>query len=138
MAAAQDAKPIVTLNDNNHDVDTQMSDYGSDVGFDDIGEHTAVVQLPHTIPKNASIHKGRVLPSIEFEEGEREDQEHDVHLHKPTVLRVANCNNAHVVIRHGAQGSPLLERNAGEVEYGEASRQAWSGALIAVSTAKAH
>jgi exonuclease V len=117
------------------DVDVQsiasLSDYGSDIDIDD---DTILAGAFDTLRNTAPTEKSAVLPSIEFEEGEAEDQEQDVdgfvQIHRPTVLCVAKGKrslDAHV--QRDIQSSPGLEREALEVEYDERSRRAWSGTL---------
>ena len=117
------------------DIDIQsiatLSDYGSDIDIDDV---TLLADAFDTIGDAAQAEKSAVLPSIEFEEGELEDEEQDVdgfvQIHRPTVLRVAKGRTsvgAHV--QRDVQSSPMRERKALEVEYDERSRQAWSGTL---------
>lgn len=109
-----------------------LSDYGSDIGFEDIDEDTVLADALDTIKDARPGEKGAVLPSIEFEEGEREDEEQDVdgfvHIHRPTLLRVARGkrkSSQSADTRREVQSSPL--REALEVEYDERSRRAWSG-----------
>lgn len=105
-----------------------MSDYGSDIALDDIldDEHVLAAVL-NTINQDRAT-----LPSIEFEEGELEDEDEDVdgfvQVHRPTVLRVArNKTNASANLVQDIQSSPVREREALEVEYDARSRRAWSG-----------
>jgi exonuclease V len=99
---------------------TAGSDYGSDIGYEDIEEDTLLADALDTINDARPTEKSAALPSIEFEEGEREDEDEDeqqhvgglVQVHRPTLLRVA---------KDGVQGS------AREVEYDERSRRSWSG-----------
>jgi exonuclease V len=101
---------------------TAGSDYGSDIGFEDIEEDTLLADALGTINNARPTEKSAALPSIEFEEGEREDEDEDedgqqhvgglVQVHRPTLLRVA---------KDSVQGS------AREVEYDERSRPRWSG-----------
>tara|TARA_R110002003_G_scaffold433_2_gene19698 strand:+ start:8443 stop:9057 length:615 start_codon:yes stop_codon:yes gene_type:complete len=110
-----------------------VSDYGSDTGFEDIDEDTILAGVLDTIKAPRPTEKGAVLPSIEFEEGEREDEEQDVdgfvQVHRPAVLRVARGRRESppTDTQRGFQSSPLREREALEVEYDERSRRAWSG-----------
>ena len=115
------AAPIVQLaeiaSEYGSDVDVQsptvLSDYGSDIGLEDLNEDDKVIDDLDT--------KRAVLPSIEFEEGEREDEEQYVEgvvqVYGPAGLRVARAS----------QKTPAREREALEVEYDEGSRRAWSG-----------
>jgi exonuclease V len=113
---------------------TALSDYGSDFGVDDIDEDTILSDVLETIQDARPAAKDSVLPSIEFEEGEREDEDHDVdgfvHIHRPTLLRVSKGKDRSigtVDARRDIQSSPLREHEALEVEYDERSRRAWSG-----------
>jgi exonuclease V len=117
------------------DVDIQsiatLSDYGSDIDIDD---DTILADAFDTIKDAAQTHKSAVLPSIEFEEGELEDEEQDVdgfvQIHRPTVLRIAkNKSSVDADAQRDVQSSPVRERKALEVEYDERSRRAWSGTL---------
>jgi hypothetical protein len=96
-----------------------VSDYGSDIGLEDFDEDTILADALCTIQaaRPPAAERGTVLPSIEFEEGEREDEEQHVD-GRPTLLRVAKDG-------HGIQSSPLRETL--EVEYDARSRRAWSG-----------
>lgn len=118
------------------DVDsiTFMSDYGSEFDATEIDEDTLLAStldsITQTIPK--STEKDAVVPSIEFEEGEAEDEDHDdlVVVHKPSLLRVAKRdrrNAPDVDARRDVQSSPVGETL--EVEYDKRSRRAWSGAF---------
>lgn len=117
------------------DVDSipSMSDYGSEFDATEIDEDTllanALDSITQSVPQTAT--KSFVLPSIEFEEGELEDEDHDdvVVVHKPSLLRVAKQDRrgaAKVEVVRDIQSSPVRERL--EVEYDERSRRAWSGA----------
>lgn len=116
------------------------SDYGSDVDLEDIDD-TILANALDTIHEGRKTEKSAVLPSIEFEEGEREDEEHDVdgfvQIHRPTVLRVAKGKQRSarsVDTQRDLQSSPVREC-ALEVEYDERSRRAWSGmSLLAFQT----
>jgi exonuclease V len=108
-----------------------LSDYGSDI---DIDEDTILADAFDTLRDAARSQKSGVLPSIEFEEGELEDEEQDVdgfvQIHRPTVLRVAKGKSRRsdvVDVPRDIQSSPGRERTALEVEYDERSRRAWSG-----------
>lgn len=112
-----------------------MSDYGSEFDATEIDEDTLLAStldsLTQQIPR--STEKSSVLPSIEFEEGEIEDEDQDdlVVVHKPSLLRVAkrdrrSATSANTTSRY-IQSSPVRETL--EVEYDERSRRAWSGAL---------
>jgi exonuclease V len=110
------------------------SDYGSDTGFEDIDEDSILAGVLDTIKVVRPAERGRVLPSIEFEEGEREDEDHDadgfVQIHRPTLLRVARGKDegmGSASANRDIQSSPLREQSALEVEYDERSRRAWSG-----------
>lgn len=111
---------------------TTLSDYGSDIDIDD---DTILADVFDTIGDAAQTQKSAVLPSIEFEEGELEDEEQDVdgfvQIHRPTVLRVTKGKTSvDVDAQRNIQSSPMRERKALEVEYDERSRRAWSGMLI--------
>jgi exonuclease V len=115
------------------DIDIQsiatLSDYGSDI---DVDEDTILGDAFDTLRDAAPSQKSAVLPSIEFEEGELEDEEQDVdgfvQIHRPTVLRVAKGRGSDVVdVQRDIHSSPGRERTALEVEYDERSRRAWSG-----------
>ncbi|KAI4606720.1 hypothetical protein J4E80_010032 [Alternaria sp. BMP 0032] len=114
------------------DIDIQsiatLSDYGSDIDIDD---DTILADAFDTITDAAQTQKSAVLPSIEFEEGELEDEEQDVdgfvQIHRPTVLRVAKSKaSVDADAQRDIQSSPMRERKALEVEYDERSRRAWS------------
>ncbi|CAN9395735.1 unnamed protein product [Alternaria alternata] len=114
------------------DIDIQsiatLSDYGSDIDIDD---DTILADAFDTIRDAAQTQKSAVLPSIEFEEGEREDEEQDVdgfvQVHRPTVLRVTKGKRSvDADTQRDIQSSPMRERKALEVEYDERSRRAWS------------
>jgi exonuclease V len=108
-----------------------LSDYGSDIGLDDIDEDRILADVLDVIRDTRPADKGHVLPSIEFEEGERKDEEQHVdgfvHIHATTLLRVAKDHRW--TVEPAAQSSPLREREALEVEYDERSRRTWSGML---------
>ncbi|KAJ4383274.1 hypothetical protein N0V86_001319 [Didymella sp. IMI 355093] len=115
------------------DVDSiaSMSDYGSEFDATEIDEDTLLAStlnsFTQSIPR--SRNKSSVLPSIEFEEGEVEDEDRDdlVVVHKPSLLRVAKRDRrsaAKVEVRRDIQSSPV--RQTLEVEYDERSRRAWS------------
>lgn len=95
-----------------------LSDYGSDIDIDD---DSLLADAFDTIRRAVGTEKRPVLPSIEFEEGEIEDEEHHVdgfvQIHKPSRLRVTRNTTKS---GHG-------ERGTLEVEYDERSRRAWSG-----------
>jgi len=107
-----------------------LSDYGSDI---DIDEDTILAFEP--IKQGAPAEKGAVLPSVEFEEGEFEDEEQDVdgfvQIHKPALLRIAKTTSGvDTNVQSHTQSSPTRQRTALEVEYDEISRRAWSGTLL--------
>lgn len=111
-----------------------MSDYGSEFDATELDEDTLLASTLDSITQQIPIStkKRSVLPSIEFEEGEIEDEDQDdrVVVHKPSLLRVAkrdrrSASNANT--RRDIQSSPVQE--ALEVEYDERSRRAWSGVL---------
>jgi len=114
-----------------HSIET-LSDYGSDIGLEDLDEDTILGDVLDTIGGATQIEKSTVLPSIEFEQSELEDDEQDVdgfvQIHGPRLLRVARGNSgARVHVQREAQSSPVWEHDALEVEYNEASRRARSG-----------
>ncbi|KAF3033549.1 hypothetical protein E8E12_001448 [Didymella heteroderae] len=115
------------------DVDSMpsMSDYGSEFDATEIDEDTLLAStldsLTRSVPK--ATEKSSALPSIEFEEGEVEDEDHDdvVIVHKPSLLRVAKKDwrsTAKLKVSRDIQSSPVRETL--EVEYDERSRRAWS------------
>ncbi|KAI1556934.1 hypothetical protein PtrSN002B_001755 [Pyrenophora tritici-repentis] len=112
------------------------SDYGSDIDIDiDIDDDTILADAFETINQGAPAEKPAVLPSVEFEEGELEDEEQDVdgfvQIHRPALLRVAKGTSrvdAHV--QRETQSLPMRQRTTLEVEYDEISRRAWSGTLL--------
>lgn len=112
-----------------------MSDYGSEFDATEIDEDTLLAStldsITQQIPQTAE--KSSVLPSIEFEEGEAEDNDHDdvLVVHKPSLLRVAKRDRrgaAMVKVARDIKSSPARETL--EVEYDERSRRAWSGACL--------
>lgn len=112
-----------------------MSDYGSEFDATEIDEDTVLAStldsITQSIPRSTG--KSSVLPSIEFEEGEIEDEDRDdvVIVHKPSLLRVAKRDRrsaAKIEARRDIQSSPVREML--EVEYDGRSRRAWSGALL--------
>lgn len=112
-----------------------MSDYGSEFDATEINEDALLAStldsMIQHIPRTAQ--KSSVLPSIEFEEGEVEDEDHDdlVVVHKPTLLRMAKRDRrgtAKVEVARDVRSSPVRETL--EVEYDERSRRAWSGACL--------
>jgi exonuclease V len=136
--AAPTAQLSHTASEYGSDIDigsvTALSDYGSDIGFED--EDTILADVLETIKVAKPADKDRVLPSIEFEEGEREDEDHNVdgfvQIHRPTVLRVAKGRDKSigtVDAQRDIQSSPLRGYEALEVEYDERSRRTWSGTL---------
>ncbi|KAL1793869.1 hypothetical protein ACET3X_007290 [Alternaria dauci] len=105
-----------------------LSDYGSDIDIDD---DTLLADAFDTIRSTAQVQKSAVLPSIEFEEGESEDEEQDVdgfvQVHGPAGLRVAKgTRSGDADTQRDIQSSPVRERKTLEVEYDERSRRAWS------------
>lgn len=133
--AAPPAQLTTTASEYGSDLDiqsiTSLSDYGSDIGLEDLDEDTILADVLDTINEQAKTEKSAVLPSIEFEEGEREDEEQDVdgfvQIHRPAMLRVAKGKRASIDAQRGVQSSPMRERQALEVEYDERSRRSWSG-----------
>lgn len=118
-----------------------MSDYGSEFDATEINEDTLLVSTLGSTTQTVSrtIQKSSALPSIEFEEGEVEDEDHDdlVVVHKPSLLRVAKRNRrgaAKVEVATDIESSPV--RATLEVEYDERSRRAWSGAWLHNLTAQ--
>jgi exonuclease V len=136
--AAPSAQLTKTPNDYGSDVDlasvTALSDYGSEIGLDEIDEELILAGVRGTIKRAKEVDGGCVLPSIEFEEGEREDEHEDQHhgdsgcvqIHRPSLLRVAKDKDASA---RPIASSPPREHEALEVEYDERSRRAWSGTL---------
>lgn len=129
-------RPVIVASEYGSDIELHSvataSDYGSDIGLEDIDEDTILADALDTIREARPAEKSAVLPSIEFEEGEREDEEQDVdgfvHIHRPALLRVAKGRRksmANTDTMRSIQSSPL--REALEVEYDERSRRAWSG-----------
>lgn len=105
-----------------------LSDYGSDIDIDD---DILLASAFATIRGAAPLDRNAVLPSVEFEQGEIEDEEQDVegfvHIHKPPVLRVAQgTKSALANEQRNPQSSPIRDRCTLEVEYDERSRRAWS------------
>jgi exonuclease V len=141
MMAAPTAQLTTRASEYGSDIDIQsvatLSDYGSDIDIDEyIDEDTILVDAFDTLKDAAPSQKSAVLPSIEFEEGELEDEEQDVdgfvQIHRPTVLRVAkgkDKGSADVDMQRDMQSSSGRERTALEVEYDERSRRAWNGAF---------
>jgi exonuclease V len=138
--AASTAQPVNTASEYGSDVEIRsvaaLSDYGSDIGLDDIDEDAILADVLDVIKDTRPVEKGCVLPSIEFEEGEHEDEEQDVdgfvQIHRPTRLRVAKekrDNIKPVDTQRAIQSSPLREDEVLEVEYDERSRRTWSGTL---------
>jgi exonuclease V len=136
--AAPTAQLTNTASEYGSDIDigsvTALSDYGSDIGFDD--EDTILADVLETIKVAKPADKDRVLPSVEFEEGEREDEDHDVdgfvQIHRPSLLRVVKGKGKSTGTgdaQRDIQSSPLRGHEALEVEYDERSRRAWSGTL---------
>jgi exonuclease V len=113
---------------------TALSDYGSDTGFEDIDEDTILADVLQTIQSVKPAKKSRILPSIEFEEGEREDEDHVVdsfvQIHQPALLRVAKSKTEGadpVDTQRDFQNFPIRQQEALEVKYDERSRRVWSG-----------
>jgi exonuclease V len=126
------AMATTTASEYGSDVDLHsvvaLSDYGSDTGFEDIDEDTLLADALNTIDEARPSGRGAVLPSIEFEEGEREDEEQDVagfvQIHGPTLLRLAKGRAGDAHASRGIQSSPM---RALEVEYDQRSRRTFSG-----------
>lgn len=132
IMAAQALQLATATSEYGSDIDVvsvaATSDYGSDTGFENLDEETLLGVVLDDIQGSASSQKSALLPSIEFEEGEREDEEPDVdgfvQVRQPALLRMAKpIATAHADV----QSSPVRERDALEVEYDERSRRAWSG-----------
>jgi exonuclease V len=126
------------------DIDVQsiatLSDYGSDIDIDD---ETLLANAFDTITEATRLQKSAALPSIEFEEGELEDEDEEQHvdgfvqIHRPTVLRVTKGRRSvDADAPRDIQSSPMRERKALEVEYDERSRRAWSGMFMAIYSEK--
>jgi exonuclease V len=138
--AAPTAQPTKTASEYDTDAEirsvTALSDYGSDIGLEDIDEVTILANVLNAIKEVKPAERSRILPSIEFEEGEREDEDQNedgfVHIHRPTVLRVAQGKRRttkQVDALRYIQFSPPRESGALEVEYDQISRQSWNGTL---------
>ena len=132
IMAAPDGQLMNRAGDCGSDVDIEsiatLSDYGSDIDVNDILLANALDTIAGAVP----LDKSAVLPSLEFEHGELEDEEQDVdgfvQIHRPSVLRVTQSpSSALVGTQAGPQSSPVRERSTLEVEYDEISRRAWSG-----------
>ncbi|KAI4909732.1 hypothetical protein J4E85_011554 [Alternaria conjuncta] len=144
IMAAPSTRLTTRASEYGSDIDIQsiatLSDYGSDIDIDD---DTILADAFDTITDAAQTQKSAVLPSIEFEEGELEDEEQDVdgfvQIHRPTVLRVAKGKaSVDADAQRDVQSSPMRERKALEVEYDERSRRAWSAqSTRAASTTQA-
>jgi exonuclease V len=139
--SASSAQPTKTASEYGSDIDiasvTALSDYGSDIGLEDIDEDVILANVLGTLKHARSIEGDCVLPSLEFEGGEREDENGDedhqhgdsdgcVQMHRPALLRVAKGREDP---RQNIASSPLREHEALEIEYDERSRRAWSGTL---------
>jgi exonuclease V len=112
-----------------------MSDYGSEFDATEINEDTLLASTLDSIARNlpTSTEKSSVLPSIEFEEGETEEEGQDdlIVVHNSFLLRVAERDRrsaGNIETRRNIQSSPMRETL--EVKYDERSRRAWSGALF--------
>lgn len=109
-----------------------VSDYGSEFDATELNETTLLASTldspTQELPRSAD--KASVLPSIEFEEGEGEDEDRDdVVTQKSSLLRMSKRHqrsNQTPHTRRDLQSSPI--RATLEVEYDEQSRRAWSGA----------
>jgi exonuclease V len=116
------------------DVDS-VSDYGSEFDATEIDEDALLADVLDSIAKKTpqNNEKQSILPSIEFEEGEAEDGDHDSPgQHRPATLRVARSDirsTGVVQASHDVQRSPARRRGPTtvEVEYDEPSRRTWSG-----------
>lgn len=109
-----------------------VSDYGSEIDVTELDEDTLLASTFDTLTQKLprSFEKTSVLPSIEFEEGEAEDEDQEdvVATHKPSLLRVARGHQrsaAFLEVHRDSRSSPVQETL--EVEYDEQSRRAWSG-----------
>ena len=137
--AATNTQLTSTASEYGSDIDVAvaaLSDYGSEIGIEDLDEDTLLAGAFESIAASRPAERGVVLPSIESEEGEREDEEEDVdgfvQVHQPSRLRIARHRNGGTNIgfqrtAQDIQSSPLREPTALEVEYDERSRRAWSG-----------
>lgn len=117
------------------DAPASLSDYGSEFDATEIDEDTLLASTLDLYIQKAprSAEKVAVLPSIEFEQGEAEDEYQDdlVVIRRPSLLRVAKTSRRVVQdidVRWEFQSSPVRETL--EVEYDERSRRAWSGVLL--------
>lgn len=138
MAAPKPSQQVESEFGSDIDIDTQSatatSEYGSEFAFEDVDEDTVLASALNVINGAAPVAKATLLPSIEFEEGENEDQEHDdlgvVQIHRPAVLRVAKGwqrrNNASSDEMH-VQSSPPPRATKEFIEYDPVSQRAWSG-----------
>ncbi|KAJ4987770.1 defects in morphology protein 1 [Stagonosporopsis vannaccii] len=108
-----------------------MSDYGSEFDATEIDEDALLAStfelFTQRIPISAE--KISVLPSIEFVQGEVEDEDQDdpFVMHRRPLLRVAKRARRSVQdtqARREIESSPVRETL--EVEYDEGSRRAWS------------
>lgn len=111
-----------------------MSDYGSEFDATEINEDTLLASTLDSITQNIprSAERSSVFPSIEFEQGEFEDEDqYDlVTAHKPSLLRVARRDRRSARSAEKSRDAESLPaRETLEVEYDERSRRAWSGAL---------
>jgi exonuclease V len=136
--SASSAQPTKTASEYGSDIDitsvAALSDYGSDIGLEDIDEDVILANVLGTLKHVKPVEGDCVLPSLEFEEGEGEDEngvEHHQHgdsdgcvqMHRPSLLRMAKGRETTI------RTSPLREHEALEIEYDERSRRAWSGTL---------
>lgn len=121
------------------DVDVEapasVSDYGSEFDASEIDEDLLLASTLDSFTRKASrsVEKISVLPSIEFVQGEAEDEYQDdlVTLHRPSLLRVAKRARRSIQdtnTRRETESSPTRETL--EVEYDEGSRRVWSGMLL--------
>jgi exonuclease V len=116
------------------DVDS-VSDYGSEFDATEIDEDALLADVLDSIAKKTpqNSEKQSILPSIEFEEGEAEDGDHDSPGQpRPATLRVAKSDirsTGIVQAPNDIQRSPARRRGPAtfEVEYDEPSRRTWSG-----------
>lgn len=114
---------------------TATSEYGSDFAFEDVDEDTILATTLNVIKSTAPTAKAILLPSLEFEEGENEDEEHDgvgvVQIHRSTGLRVAKWQRSGDATgnKMDVQSSPPQRLGTEFIEYDPISQRAWSGTL---------
>lgn len=121
-----------------YQIATAISDYGSDIALDDFDEDNLLADVLDSIKDTRPAERDAILPSLEFEGGELEDEEHVedgfVQIHRLSGLRVAKSDDTSTAQsaapQRDAQSSPPRRHEALEIEYDQRSRRAWSGALI--------